>query len=306
MSTFELPGGESDPAASYLIDVNGHEREKKVVRRFCATPFMFDELLIALGVPGEFHWVILEVPHERLMEDRFGDIDIIAGPLAWNDPAAIGPLITKNRETHPTAPAHLHAYCAAVELAGHGGLMWPPPMDYLVAIEVKCAYFHRDEQEVKSQKASRSNTRNVRMQIEELVEVLPFNRVALLDFIVHPPAAGIDGQAWLNASYIALRSLEQMRPTLQGRLPADSPAGHFVMSWGAVEGGTEAFRGTGTAIELRSTIENPRLAGTATRERRKQMAERLKGVLEEYSKPLSFPVRLRAAAVHKEQEQYVD
>lgn len=300
VSTLEMSGGESDPAASYLIEVDGQEREREAVRRFCATPFMFDELLIALGVPGEFHWVILEVPHGRLMQDRIGDIDILAGPLAWNDPAAIGTLITKNRETHPTAPGYVHAYCAAVELAGHGGLMWPPPMDHLVAIEAKCAYFHRDEQKVKSQKTSPSNTRNVQMQIEELLGVLPFNRVALLDFIVHPPAAGIDGQGWLNASDTAVHSLEQMCPTLQGRLPSDSPAGHFVMSWVSIEGGTEAFRGAGAPIELRSAIENPRLASTAIRERRERMAERLKGLLAEYSQPLSFPVRLRTAAGHKE------
>lgn len=300
MSTFELSGWNGAPAASYLVDVDGQEREKEAVRQFCATPFLFDELLVTLGVPGEFHWVILEVPHGRLMEDRIGDIDILAGPLAWSDAAELDPLITKNRETHPNAPGYLHTYCAAVELASHGGLMWPPPLDHVIAIEVKCAYFHRDEQQVKSQKASRSKTRTARMQIAELLEVFPFNRVALLDFIVHPPTTGIDGHAWLNASDIAARSLEQMRATLQGRLPSDSPAGHFVMSWGSVEGGTEAFRGTGTAIKLRSAIENPRLAEPAIWERRKLMEERLKGVLAEYSKPLSFPVRMHAAAVHKE------
>lgn len=254
--------------------------------------------------------MLLEVPYGRLIEDRVGDVDLLAGPLAWKDSAAIGPLITKNREAHPDAPGHLHAYCAAVELAGRGGLLWPPPMDHLVAIEAKCAYFHYGRQQVMSQKASRSNTRNVRMQIDELLEILPFNRVALLDFIVNPPAAGIDGQAWLNAANAAVRSLQQMRRTLEVRLPCDSPSGHFVMSWGAIEGGTEAFRGTGGPMQFRPAIENPSLTVAAVQERRKQMAKHLVRLLEEYPTPLSFPVNLHAGmqvgAVHRGQNQHVD
>jgi hypothetical protein len=52
MSTFDLPAGESNSRTGYLIDVDGQEREKEVVRRFCATPFLLEELLLALGVPG--------------------------------------------------------------------------------------------------------------------------------------------------------------------------------------------------------------------------------------------------------------
>jgi hypothetical protein len=40
MSTFDLSAGESKSRTSYLIDVDGQEREKEVVRRFCATPFL--------------------------------------------------------------------------------------------------------------------------------------------------------------------------------------------------------------------------------------------------------------------------
>jgi hypothetical protein len=65
----------------------------------------------------------MEVPHGRLLDDRTGDVDVVAGALAWKDPSAIKALITKHRESHPSAPAYLHAYCAAVELASQGGLL---------------------------------------------------------------------------------------------------------------------------------------------------------------------------------------
>lgn len=236
--------------------------------------------------------MLLAVPHGRLVDGRKGDVDLLAGPLAWRDPAAIGPLIAKNRATHPEAPAHLHAYCAALELAGAGGLQWPPPMQHLTAIEAKSAYVDYRRREVLSLKGSKSNIRNLRLQLDELLVHVPFNRVALLDFIVNPPAGGNDGQAWLNAANFSAAALEKMRPTLQARLPSDSPAGHFVMSWGAVEGDTEASRGTGAPIMLRSAMENARLGEPAVQERRGQMAARLSQLLADYPQPMSFPVML--------------
>lgn len=274
----------------YLVNVDSQEREREVVKRFCATQVLLDDLLCALGIPAGFHWIALGIPHGRLVEGRKGDVDLLAGPLAWKDPAAIGPLIAKNQSAHPEAPAHLHIYCAALELAGASGLQWPPPMQHLVAIEAKCAYFDVRRRGMLSLKGSKSNIRNLRMQLDELLFDVPFNRVALLDFIVNPPSAGNQGQAWLNAANFAAASLEQMKPSLQGRLPSDSPSGHFVMSWGAVEGDTEASRGTGGPIMLRPAIENSRLGEAGVQERRGQMAARLSRPLANRPQPTSFPV----------------
>jgi hypothetical protein len=276
----------------HLIDVSGQDREKEAVRQFCATRFLLDDLLGMLGVPAGFYWVVLEMPHGCLAEGRVGDIDLLAGPLAWTDPAAITPLVIKSREAHPGAPEYLHSYCAALELAGNGALVWPPPMDYLVAVEAKCAYFDSTRQRVKSLKASKSSIRNLRLQIDELIEVIPCNRVALLDLIVNPPASGLNGQAWLAAANSAVNSFHHMLPTLRGRLPRDSPAGHFAMPWGAVEGGTEAFRGTGRPIALRPSVENPRLCEKVMQRRREHMAARLRQFFSEVPRPLSFPVIL--------------
>jgi hypothetical protein len=278
----------------YLIEICSHDREKETVRRFCSTPFLLDVLLTALGVAPEFHWVLLEMPHDHLVEGRAGDIDILAGPLAWTDPDAILPLVTKNRKAHPGVPEHLHKYCAALELAGNGGLMWPPPLNYIVAIEAKCAYFDKMQRRVMSEKSSKSNVRNLRLQINELIEVIPCIRVALLDLIVNPPASGIDIQAWLAAADTAVNSFHLMLPTLQQRLASDSPAGHFAMPWGAVEGDTELFRGTGEPIALRPALDNSRLHENVIARRRQHMVARLRQFFSEVPRPLFFPVLLDA------------
>jgi hypothetical protein len=284
----------NEVADEYLTDIDGQNREREAIRRFCATPFLLDDLLTALGVPAGFHWVLLGLPHGRLIEGRFGDVDLLAGPLAWSDPAAMAPLITKNREAHPGAPEHLHRYCAALELAGNGGLLWPPTLEYLVALEVKCAYFDGARQRVMSQKASTSNIRNLRLQIDELLEIVPFDRVALLDLIVNPPASGIDSRAWLAAAATGLNSFQELLPTLKERLPSDSPAGHFAMPWGAVEGGSEASRGTGAPLVLRSAVENPRLNAQVVRARRERMTANLRQFFAALTRPLAFPVVLDA------------
>ncbi|HLH72961.1 MAG TPA: hypothetical protein VKX96_06730 [Chloroflexota bacterium] len=263
-------------ADEYLTDIDGQNREREAIRRFCATPFLLDDLVTALGVPAGFHWVLLGLPHGRLIEGRFLDVDLLAGPLASSDPPAMAPLITKNREAYPGAPEHLHRCRAALELAGK---LWPPTLEYLVALEVKCAYFDGARQRVMSQKASTSNIRNLRLQIDELLEIVPFDRVALLDLIVNPPASGIDSRAWLAAAATGLNSFQKLLPTLKERLPSDSPAGHFAMPWGAVEGGSEASRGTGAPLALRSAVENPRLNAQVVRARRERMTANLRQFL---------------------------
>ena len=281
-------------AEEYLTDIDSQSREREAIRRFCATPFLLDDLLATLGVSGGFHWVLLEMPHDRLIEGRFGDVDLMAGSLAWSDPAAIVPLLVKNRAAHPDAPEHLHRYCAALELAGNGGLLWPPPLDYLIAVEAKCAYFDGARKRVMSQKASASSIRNVRLQIEELLEIVPFDRVALLDVIVNPPASGIDSRAWVAASESGLNSFQQMLPTLQARLPSDSPAVHIAMPRGAVEGGSEASRGSGAPLEFGPAVDNTRLNAKVVRGHRERMTANLKKFFAAPPRPLSFPVVLDA------------
>jgi hypothetical protein len=277
----------------YLIEVDGQDREREVLRRLCETPFMLDELLASMGLPAGFYWILLGIQHGDLVDSRHGDVDLIAGRMAIADQSAFERLTRKYAgEIDPRVPACQHSYFAALELAALGGLQWPPPLDYVVAIEAKCAYSNSDAMRVMSQKASPKKVHNMRTQIGELLEVLPFNRVALLDVIINPPVAGQDGQAWLSAAGTAVGSLRDMMPTLCDRLPSDSPAGHFVISWGTVAGGTETWRGTGAPQQLRAAKENPRLQNSTVQTRRRELEDNLRRILARRPQPLRFPVVL--------------
>jgi hypothetical protein len=277
----------------YLIEVDGQERENEALRRLCETHFMLDELLASLGVPAGFYWALLGVQHGDLIASRRGDVDLIAGRMAIQDQNALERLRKKfERESDPRLPASQHTYFAALELAASGGLQWPPPLDHLIAVEAKCAYFSPQRSRVMSQKASPSKVRNMRIQLEDLLNGLPFNRVALLDFIVNPPEEGPAGQAWLSAAGAAVNSLRAMTPALSNRLPPGSPAGHFVMPWGAVAGGTESLRGTGAPLQLRAATENPQLKEPAVHARRRELEDSVHRILAQRPQPLWFPVVL--------------
>jgi hypothetical protein len=53
MSTSDLSAVAGGSRTGYLIDVDGQEREKEVVRLFCSTPFMFDEVNLHAGMEVE-------------------------------------------------------------------------------------------------------------------------------------------------------------------------------------------------------------------------------------------------------------
>lgn len=284
--------GVRDVADEYLIDVDGQLRESEVLWRFCDMPFMLDELLVPLGLPAGLYWVTRGVPHGELVAGRKGDVDLVVGRLAFEDLKALEPLRIKYQSDAPELPEGQHIYFALREHAAAGRLQWPPPMDHLVAIEAKCAYFSAVQSRVMSTKSSQSKVREVRAQIDELFEMVPFNRVALLDFIINPPAAGENGAAWLNAAAIAASAIEKMRGTLEARLPSDSSAGHFVMSWGAVHGGTELWRGAGNPLQLRAAADNPRLRESDVQERRRELEGNLRRILAQRPRPLCFPAIL--------------
>lgn len=158
-----------------------------------------------------------------------------------------------------------------------------------MAIEAKCAYFDSKQLRVRSAKASKDNVAATQLQIEELLRFVPANRVVLLDVIINPPAGGENFTAWLNAAATADAAFRHMRPVLESRLPAASPAGHFVLSWGAVEGGSESWRGAGCPKQLRPAIANPFLGEAEVRERRSELEDNLQRVLLQRPKPLRFP-----------------
>jgi hypothetical protein len=291
----------------YLAEL---DEKKRWQREFLAARRLLESgfhryIVEQLGLPALFSWYILEIRHERLVESFRGDVDILMGGLSWNDPGRFQSLIAENIKKYPDWPTYYHHYFAALDLAEAGGIKWPPSMDYLIGIEVKCAYLNPKApkicpDEIKSVKSSKSKQDEIKTKLDLLLE-MGLNKIALLDFIANPHASGDDGQAWLLAGEIAAasenamkhkRALDAKNTVLEERLSDNSPIGHWVLSLGAVAGGDEGMRGAGMPVELRKAIENPLLQNSNTQTNRKQMGKNLGGILGSFAVPKGFPIIL--------------
>lgn len=275
----------------YLTDVPAQNREDVAVRALLGAPLMIDELLAPLSIHPELWWAITKVSHERLVREFSGDADIVLGRLTLDDPTLLQPMMTHCRERYPGAHPGMYGYFAAAELAASGCLKWPPSLDYLVAIEAKCFGYDREEQAITSKKSSFSKANRIRRQVDLLAE-MGFDRTVLLDFIPNPPATGVRGHAWLEASERAQLSIDAVGSILAQRLTIESSAGHVVVSWGAVAGGDETVRGAGAPQWLREPRENSALADAAVRERRQELEHNLREILATFPRPRRFPALL--------------
>lgn len=241
-----------DRTPQYIVDHETQRRESVATHRLLEIGPISERLLTPLGL-SRFCWAILELRLEKVISGIAGEIDILAGPLTWTDPAAFErelAIESRNRpDAHPTVPEFL----AAKTLADDRGIAWPPRMDYLVGVEVKCAY---EESGLRSTKASPQKIADIRKQIMRDLN-LGLDRVAFVDIIAHHPSTGNGSDAWLTAGADAQSSLAAMSPTLAARLPDDSAAGQFAWSIGTVAGGDETMRGAGAPILLRPPQPNP-------------------------------------------------
>lgn len=277
----------------YLIE--DPERERESVRRLLDLIPISAPLFNALGLAAGFSWFILELQKQRITSSALGDVDILGGRLEWEDPAQYQALLQNEIKEDKVGahPSNLD-FMAALRLANAGGIKWPPSTAWLAPVEAKCAYLNPNagsisEKGLKSTKASRQKVGRMRVQVKALLK-LGFNRVALLDVIGNPPVAGPDGQAWLSAAGVAIDSRRAMSRILEARLPAASPVGHYVWSVGAVVGGHEGMRGSGSIEELRSARDNPFLAEVETATRRSKVEQYLTGILTKLPQPQNLRV----------------
>lgn len=272
----------------YLVDVNSQKREEEAIHRLLKIPFIAEQFFWSLGLNPVFSWYLLRIRQNRIVSSLRGDVDILAGKLSWKDPKEFESLVAAEAKDRPNIHSSWHYDLAARKLAGSGGIKWPPATHYVVGIEAKCSYLlpHANsisKDTIKSQKSGK--VRKIRKQIESLLE-MGFNKVALLDIIANPPASGPDGQAWLMALNIATTSEDEMSTVFSERLPANSPAGHWVWSIGSVIGGDESMRGAGAPVELRIAQENPFLhVNSGIQSRRQEMERNLSAILANLPSP---------------------
>ena len=291
--------------AEFLVEADNQERESLAIRRLLALDFYLATIMRSLGL-SLFSWYIVDIKHQQLVNaPRDGDVDILAGKLAWNDVEQTEALLAEIRDGAPKLPQYL---CEQI-LAADGRLKWPPPTDYLVGIEAKCAINRNPEaseitpDDIRAGKTSHGKQRDIGQKIDELLK-MGFNKVALFDFIANPPITShIDGYAWLSAGMVAAKSAAAMsqkkehsnsriqtKGLLQGRLPTNSPAGHWLIPMGAVDGADERYRGAGVPRELRRAADNPILQSPEVSSRRTEMEKSLATILGNFPSPRLLPV----------------
>lgn len=256
---------------------------------------LLDDMFESLRLNPNYCWFLLEVDMGDLVSSFRGDVDILIGHLRVADPEAFKRTYEKWKAkcSPPPHPAYIYRI-AAMDVAENGGMMWPPPTDYLVGIEVKCSFLSPDAHEIsestiRSKKSSAKKVKKIREQVGRLLD-MGFDKVALLDFIANPPATGIDGQAWMRAGGIAAASESAMSSVLEVRLPEDSAAGHWSCSIGAVAGGDETIRGAGGAITYREPQDNKPAPGSERYTRRQEMERNLSALLGGLPLPRDLPV----------------
>jgi len=247
---------------SYIIDQR--RRESAATSHLLELMPISERLLEPLGL-SRFCWAILELQIQRLKPDVIGEIDILAGPLQWTDSDAFGRELCEQTSRWPNAHPTIPEFFAAKITAEQGGIRWPPSIEHLVGIEVKCAY--NEQGTIKSDKTSPEKIKGLRKQLARDLQ-LGLDRVALVDIIAHHPTDGEDGLAWLAAGAHAQTSITAMAAALTGRLANPLPdgrftpepsllsVGHFVWSIGSVAGGNETMRGAGAPILLRQAEAN--------------------------------------------------
>jgi hypothetical protein len=180
-----------------------------------------------------------------------------------------------------------HEFLAAKKISEGGGILWPPTAEYVVGVEVKCAYF---SDRLHSTKGSKSHVKGIRKQVSRL-ERMGVDRAALLDVIANPQSGGVNANAWLEAAGRAQHSLCEMTKTLEGRLAPESAAAHLVWSVGAVIGGDESIRGAGIPNVLRPGRMNPGLTkgDGEVLANRKTLLDGISELLRALPQPTFFP-----------------
>jgi len=276
----------------YIVEQDSQSQESVATRYLVEEPLSRERLLAQLGL-SEFCWMILELRLGKLLPDISGEIDILAGPLRWLDPAAFAHAVESERinlplNSHPSWAVRL----AMSKIAISGGIAWPPPVDDLGGIEAKRAYRNKNG-ELRAKKGGK--VREVHKQLKRDLFDLCLDRVVLVDIIAHYPATGAGSDAWLAAGELAFDSLRAMEPVLRERLNKNGapdhallPVGHLAWAIGSVEGGDETIRGASTLAVLSDAKANP-----FRKQRNRVLEERLRQILSNLARPSTWPFILK-------------
>lgn len=267
----------------HLVEIPGQQRETEAILRLLDTDPLTQPLFNALGLAWPFCWCLVQMNQKQLVSTRRGDVDILAGNFRWHDPEQFSSYVNAEAVARPNWNPSLHFDFAARRLAAEGGISWPPSTEYLVAIEVKCAYYTDRIHAAKSDKGA-----YIRRQVSGL-QAMGFDHVALLDMIANKPAAGSEMNAWLEAAWQAHDGFQDMLGILRDRLCAGTAIHHFALSIGAVIGRDENLSGTGKPVSVhRGTVSFDSSDATMASNRR-EMNRKIRQLLIRQRSPHYYP-----------------
>lgn len=140
----------------HLIGIPNRE-DIAVERLLGLLPFLHPAWYESLGIDHHSHWALVRPLLQKPMADlRQAEIDIVLGRMKV--------LADEN---------------------GHAKFVWPPPTDYLVAVEAKCQVVTWEDTE--SWASAVTPKINLRQQLERNLD-LGFHRVAALHVVAAPPS----------------------------------------------------------------------------------------------------------------------
>jgi len=180
----------------YIIDED-QERESYAIRRLMRTDVLRSRVFHPMGL-GDFSWYLLEWRIHK-WHRKPGDVDILGGPLACKDTSEFTIALERHKKAFPDAHPTIPELLAAKSVAEAGGIAWPPPLDFVVGLEVKCGYI-RDGR-ARSTKSSVKDVADIRNKVDGLL-ALGLERVALMDIMPRPGLCRARGFPNLSACFL--------------------------------------------------------------------------------------------------------
>jgi hypothetical protein len=304
------PGASVSASREDYVFAKGQDRERTAVERLLLGPNAdhFQSILgNTLGWLGRSTWYALRIPKSYLIpastlpEQFKGDVDLMGGPLTL-DPRWYAATLAEVQERYPGLGPNWWPVAAGWDTLAAGGLVWPPTLEQIAAVETKCVYLNaagqlRGEHLGSHAPNSKQNRlRHLRMQVTNLSQ-MGFDRVALLWLAVTEPVLTPTGDStlWMEAAFRGIRAIEQLRglTNAAGTAPA---FGEIVVACSAVPGGTETQRGTagGVVRTMPPALHHP--PGSEAAEIRASIETVLHRAFSKSIVRRSMPVVLRACA----------
>jgi hypothetical protein len=207
--------------AGHLQNLRNDKEDVAVERFLNLLPAMVPVWYQSIGIDPHFHWALVRpVLDTPMLRTPQVEIDVIFGRMI-----------------------------TLADSLGSPSIIWPPPTDYMVAVEAKCPPVTWEDTEPWARAVLPKS--NLRQQLERNLE-LRFSRVAALHIIATPPSDEYRS-ALRTADILGRHAVPEAERQIQ-ELTRDLPVGHCILSVGGISWKHEGLSGAMMPIKV---IEAP-------------------------------------------------